>query len=243
MGLGSFVAAFAAASIALAPATLVDAQLARASAGRLRLAGAEGTLWSGAGWIEVRDADGRAGIARRIAWRVLPESMLRARLAAEVEMDQTAKPFLLTMSLSRIEIAQAGITVPAAALGLGVPRLAPLRLTGEVRVSIPRLSLERGRMDGDVTLQWRAAGSALTPVSPLGEYELRLVATGAAVHATLSTLEGPLQLTGEGDWSGGAPPRYLATAKVPAPQQEQLAPLLRLIAVERSVGSFELRGP
>ena len=241
LGLGSFAAAFVAASIVLAPATLIDSRLASASDGRLRLASAEGTLWSGAGWIEVRHADGRAGVARRIVWRVLPESLLRARLAAEVQMDQAAKPFHLTMSFSRIEITQAGITVPAAALGLGVPRLAPLRLTGEVRVAIPQLSLERGRMDGEVTLQWHAAGSALTPISPLGEYELRLKAAGAAVHATLRTLEGPLQLDGEGDWSGRGPPRFLATASVPEAQQEQLAPLLRLIAVERGAGSFEVR--
>ena len=157
LGPGIFVAAVLATLIAFAPATLIDARLASASDGRLRLAGADGTIWSGAGWIEVRDAHGRAGVARRIAWRVLPETLLRARLVAEIELDQ-AKPFRLAISLSRVEIADAGINLPAAALGLGMPKLAPLRLTGEVRVSIPHLSLERGRMDGDATLQWRAAG-------------------------------------------------------------------------------------
>ncbi|HXM84116.1 MAG TPA: type II secretion system protein N [Burkholderiales bacterium] len=226
--------------IVLAPATLIDARLERASDGRLRLASAEGSLWSGAGWIEIRDADGRAGVARRLAWRVLPESLLRGRLVAEVELDQAAKPFSVTISLSRMEIADASINLPAAALGLGMPRLAPFRLTGEVRVNIPHLSLERGRMDGDATLQWRAAGSALTPISPLGEYEVHFKAVGPAVHAALRTLEGPLQLEGKGTWSNGAPPSYVATARVPAQQQEQLAPLLSLIAVERGAGSFEL---
>ena len=231
--------AFAAALIVLAPATLIDARLESASEGRLRLASAEGTLWSGAGWIEVRDAQGRAGVARRLAWRVLPVSLLRARLVAEVELDQAAKPFPVTISLSRIEIADAGIKLPAAALGLGMPRLAPLRLTGDVLVNIPHLSLERGRVDGDATLQWRAAGSALTPVSPLGDYEVRFKAVGPVVYATLSTLEGPLQLDGRATWSNGAPPNFLATARVPAQQQEQLLPLFHLIAVERGAGSFE----
>ena len=240
LGLGIFAAAVLATVIAFAPATLIDARLASASDGRLRLAGADGTLWSGAGWIEVRDVHGRAGVARRIAWRVLPESLLRARLVAEIELDQ-AKPFRLAISLSRVEIADAGINLPAAALGLGMPKLAPLRLTGEVRVSIPHLSLERGRMDGDATLQWRSAGSALTPISPLGEYEMQFKAVGPDLHATLRTLEGPLQLDGKGTWSSRAPPSFLATARVPEQQQEQLAPLFRLIAVERGVGTFELR--
>jgi hypothetical protein len=56
----------------------------------------------------------------------------------------------------------------------------------------------------------------------------------------LRTLEGPLQLEGKGTWSNGAPPSFLVTARVPAQHQQQLAPLLGLIAVERGVGRFEL---
>lgn len=233
--------AFAAALIVLAPATLLDARLERASGGRLRLASAEGTVWSGAGWIEIRDAGGRAGIARRLAWRMLPGSLLRGRLVAEVELDQAAKPFPVAISLSRIEIVDAGIHLPADVLGLGLPKLAPLRLTGDVRVDISRLSLERGSIDGDATLQWHAAGSALTSVSPLGEYEVRLKAAGSGGQAVLRTLEGPLQLEGQGAWSNGAAPSFLATARIPAQQQEQLSPLFRLIAVERGAGTFELQ--
>jgi general secretion pathway protein N len=244
IGLGAFTAGlgvFAATLIVLAPATLIDALLERASNGRLRLAEAQGSLWSGAGWIEIRDADGRAGVAKRLAWRVLPGSLLRGHLAAEVELDHAARPFPVTLSLSRIQIADAAIRLPAAALGLGMPRLAPLRLTGEVLVNIPHLSIERGRMDGDATLQWRAAGSALTRISPLGDYEVRFKVAGPDMHAALSTLEGPLQLEGKGTWSNGAPSSFLATARVAAQHQEQLAPLLRLIAVERGAGIFDLQ--
>ena len=232
---------FALALAALAPATLLDARLDQASGGRLRLAAAEGSLWSGAGWIELRDGEGRAGVAKRLAWRVLPESLLRGALVAEVALDPDARPFRATLSPSSIELAGAVAHVPAAALGLGMPSLAAFGLSGEVRVDIARLSLGRGRIDADATLQWRAAGSALTPISPLGAYEVRIQAAGSSVHAVLRTLEGPLQLEGDGAWSNGAPPRFLATARVPAQHREQLSPLLRLIAVERGAGTFELQ--
>lgn len=235
-GLGAYGIAL----VVLVPATLIDARLQSASHGRLRLAEAHGTLWSGAGWIEIRDAQGTAGIAQRLAWRVQPLSLLRARLLAEVRFDQAAKPFPVTLSFSRMEIADAGIRVPAAVLGLGLPRLAPLRLSGEVLISVPRLSVERGRVDGEATLQWRAAGSALTPVAPLGDYEVQIKAVGPAVHALLSTLEGPLLFEGKGTWSNGTRPNFLVNARVPASYQDQLAPLLRLIAVERGAGNFEL---
>jgi general secretion pathway protein N len=236
----SGLTAYAVALVALAPATLIDARLQRTGEGTLRLAEARGSLWSGAGWLEARDAHGRAGIARRLAWRALPESLLRGRLVAEVELDQAARPFQVTVSLSRMQIGAARIGLPAAALGLGMPRLAPLRLTGEVELDIAHLSLARGRMDVAATLRWRGAGSALTPVAPLGDYEVRFTADGPALHAVLSTLEGPLRLEGKGTWSASAPPDFRATARVPAEHQGQLSPLLRLIAVERGAGDFEI---
>ena len=236
IGLG----AYALALIATAPATLADAGLQGASDGRLRLADAQGTLWSGTGQIEVRDAGGRTGVAKSLAWRVAPESLLRGRLVCELGLEQATTRFPVTLSLSRIELANADISLPATVLGLGMPKLAPLGLTGDVLIHVASLSIARDGMVGNATLQWRAAGSALSPVSPLGDYEVHFTAVGPAVHAALSTLEGPLQLEGKGTWSNGAPPSFLATARVPAQQQEQLAPLLRLIAVERGTGSFEL---
>jgi len=237
--LAAVVAVYAAVLVALAPATLIDARLQRASDGRIRLAAAQGSLWSGTGWIELLDAHGASGVAKQIAWRVLPSSLLRGQLLAEVELDQ-AKPFPVAISPSRIEIADALIDLPAAALGLGMPRLAAFRLTGDVRVDIPHLSLASGRIDGDATLQWRRAGSALTPVSPLGAYEVRFKAVGPAMHAALRTLEGPVQLEGKGTWSNADAPSFQALVRVPPEHQESLSPLLRLVAVERSAGSFEL---
>lgn len=234
------VAVFAAALVALAPATLLDAALQQAAAGRLRLAGAQGTLWKGTGWVEIRDAQGRGGIARRLAWRVRPASLVRARLAVDLELDEDGKPFPLVLSPGRIELARASAYVPAAALGLALPQLAALGLSGEVLVEVAGLALERGRMQGEATLKWRAAGSALVPVSPLGEYEVRVKAAGPGLQAVLSTLEGPLRLEGQGTWSQGAAPKYLAVARVSPPHDAALVPLLRLVAIEREPGRFEL---
>jgi len=75
----------------------------------------------------------------------------------------------------------------------------------------------------------------------LGDYELRLDGEGATVHAYLRTIQGPLRLEGKGSWANGNHPVFLATARVPAQHQQQLAPLLRLIAVDRGEGSFELQ--
>jgi general secretion pathway protein N len=236
--LAAGLGAYALALIATAPATLADAGLLSASHGRLRLAEARGTLWSGSGRIELRDTRAATGVSRRLAWRVLPESLWRASLVLELATEPSTQGFPVAISPYRVELANAEVSLPAEVLALLVPRLAPLGLAGDVLVSIPRLLLTRDRMAGNAILRWHAASSALTPVSPLGDYEVRFDGAGAAVNVSLSTLEGPLQLDGRGRWSRGAPPSFLATARVPVQHREQLAPLLRLIAIEGSAGSF-----
>ena len=235
------LAAYAIALIATAPAALLDAGLQRTSEGSLRIAEAQGTLWSGSGQIEMRDKGGRAAIASSLSWRVVPESLLRGHLVCETELGHAARRFPVTLSLSRIELTNADFRLPATVLGLGVPTLAPLGLTGEVLIRVASLSIARDAIVGGATLQWRTAGSALTPVSPLGDYELRLDGEGRTVNALLRTIAGPLQLEGKGSWTQGARPVFLGMAGVPPQHQQQLAPLLRLIAVERDAGSFELR--
>ncbi|MEO8144867.1 MAG: type II secretion system protein N [Betaproteobacteria bacterium] len=235
------LAAYALALIATAPATLADAGLQRASEGRLRLAEARGTLWSGSGQIELRDAGGKTGVARDLSWRIAPLSLLAGRLVYEVTLERAGTHFPVTLSLSRIELANAEMHLPAAVLGLGVPKLAPLGLTGEVLIHVANLSIARDAMAASATLEWRTAGSALSPVSPLGDYEVRIDGEGKTLKARLRTAAGPLRLDGTGSWARGARPNFQGTALVPPQYEQQLAPLLRLIAVERGAGSFELR--
>jgi general secretion pathway protein N len=238
--IGFGLAAYALALTATAPASLIDAQLEQASAGRLRLAEAYGTLWSGTGLIEIRDANRSSGVAKSIAWRIRPAYLLRGKLVYEVTLDRAARHFPVTISPTQIEVTNADINLPAAALGVGEPKLAPLGLTGDMQLRIPRIAIGRGSIRGSATLQWRGAGSAFTRVSPLGDYELQLQGDGNAVRASLRTLRGPLQLDGQGSWTSGRNPEFVGHARVPPPQYQQLAPLLRMIAVERGAGRFDL---
>ena len=237
IGLGVYALAL----IATAPATLVDARLQDASGGWLRLAEAQGTLWSGTGQLEIRDKRGRTGVAKRMVWRFRPGASFPARLAYKVALDPGTQPFPVTIFWSRIELANADISLPPATLGYGTPKLASLGLTGEMNLQVSRISIGHGATWGNATLQWRTAGSALSPVSPLGDYDLRLVGEGPSVRLTLHTLQGPLQLDGQGSWVSGRKSVFLATAHMPPQFQQQLAPFLRLIAVERSDGSFALQ--
>lgn len=237
IGLGAYFAGL----VATAPATLLDAALQHASDGRLRLAEAQGTLWAGAGQLEVRGADGRIGIAKNLGWRFLPLSLLRGQLTCDLALDNATRNMPVTLSFAGIELATADIDLPVMALGLAMPKLAALGLSGEVSLHIDRLFIGRNAMHGKAALQWRGAGSALTTVAPLGDYELQVEFAGATTRAVLHTLQGPLQFDGKGSWPTGAAPDFPVTARVARQYRQNLYPLLRLIAVEREEGNFELQ--
>jgi len=239
--LAAVLAVYALALLATAPATLADRGLQRATHGRIGLAHARGTLWAGSGQIEVRDPAGQVGLSERMVWRLRPAGLLGAQLRYDVELGRGTRPFPVMVSRSGIELANADIELPAEALGLGLPRLAPLELTGELRLRIATLSIEGGAARGDAALQWRSAGSGFSPVWPLGDYELRLEGRQHEGRATLRTLKGPLELRGEVSWAPGHAPVFAATADSPPEIRQQLAPLLRMIAVERGEGHFELQ--
>ena len=176
VGLG--LIAYLLALLVTAPATLIDAQLDRASNGGLRLALARGTLWSGTGQLELLDANRRSGLAKEIAWRLRPAHLLRGSLRFDITLDSAPRAFSMTLTPSRLEVTEADINLPAAALGLGVPKLSALGLTGNLLLHLARLSIGSASIQGSATLQWQGAGSTYAPIAPLGDYELRIEGKG-----------------------------------------------------------------
>ena len=78
-------------------------------------------------------------------------------------------------------------------------------------------------------------------MSPLGDYELHLESGAGGLSATVRTLKGPLHLAGKVSRGTAGPPRFGITARIDPQFEPQLAPFLRLIAIERGAGNFELQ--
>jgi general secretion pathway protein N len=232
------VAAYSLALIVIAPATLLDAAVRHASDGMLRVAEARGSIWSGSGELELIDARRRTGIAKTVRWHLLPGALWRGSVAYEVQLADAAIPASVSVSPSRVEIAHASIQLPANAIVIAAPRLAVAQLGGDLSIDAARVVADGNSLRGSATLRWRNARSALTAVSPLGAYELRAESDEAGLHATLVTLEGPLELKGEGAWRRGAPPAFAVIARVAPPHVDAIAPVLRLIASESTDGTF-----
>lgn len=236
-GLGLYAVSLA----ALAPAWLLDALLDDASAGRVRLASAAGTIWSGQATAELRDDTGGSRWTAPLAWRLLPASLLAGRLDYRLVTAPETSLSAMSVSRSRVEFSGVDIRMPAARLAAALPAAAPWGVDGEVRLLADRVAFGPAHAAGSITVHWLAAGSTLSPVSPLGDYALEIAGDAQGWRARLHTLAGPVQLSGQGAWRSGDRPAFEATAEVPPALRDELAPFLRLVAIERADGRFEWR--
>ena len=229
---------YAVSLLALAPARLLDARLDETSNDHLRLASSEGTLWSGNGLAELRDQTGSRRWAAPLSWRLRPAALLAGRLDFELATDPPVSVSAMSVSRSKIGFSGVDIRLPAATLAAGLPDMAGWGVAGEIRLVADQLAFGPGQTAGGLTLHWQAAGSSLSPVSPLGDYALDVKGQDHGWQASLRTTAGPLQISGEGAWRPGADARFEATAVVPPALRAELSPFLRLLASERSDGQF-----
>jgi hypothetical protein len=86
-----FAAVLAATLVAASPARWAAAAVERASDGRVRIAAATGTAWSGRGDVVVR-IDGGEVTLRGAVWKWLPGRVLAGELAFEVRAENAAGP-------------------------------------------------------------------------------------------------------------------------------------------------------
>lgn len=240
---------------AFAPAAWLAQAVARASEGRLLLADARGTVWSGDAVVALsagagaRDAASLPGRLRwTLGWRDGAfELALRHPCCLHGTPALRVRPGLDATSIALTAADGADGRIghwPAAWLrGLGTP-WNTLQLAGELQLASQGMRFERAgaawRARGAMQLTLQGAASRLSTLPRLGSWRIDFVAPPSAAGApdavdkpaslrlTLATDEGPLRLEGRGSWSvRGLQLRGHASADPGS--EAALAPLLDII--------------
>jgi len=225
-----------------APASWLASAIAASTDGRLILADARGTVWSGsavavlAGGPGSRDASSLPG---RLEWTLAPR-WYGAELSARHECCLNGTVLVqIRPGLGRVRATlapKAGWIAqwPSAWLGgLGTP-WNTLQLGGTVRLVSPGVSIEsvegRWLLDGKADLALDAVSSRLTTLDTLGSYRVSLTGGGAtsATLLSLTTQDGALQLTGNGTWGPGGV-KFRGEARSNAADEAALSNLLNII--------------
>lgn len=227
-----------------APAEWLVGPVAGLTQGRLVLSHAQGTVWQGQAWLTLTGGTGsadRATLPTPLSWRLALEAQgLTAQL-------QTACCLAEPVSLhwtpgwrqQTLAVGPHQSQWPAGLLtGLGTP-WNTLQLQARLAFQTPGLqwALSPGRPpqgQGSATLDVVDAASRVSTVRPLGSYRLQLdwpargTDTADSPKLTLTTLQGSLLLSGEGQWVAGRL-RFSGEAQAASGREDALNNLMNLL--------------
>ena len=228
------------------PATWITSIVERQTVGRLTLGDAHGTLWNGSAFIGGA-ASGSDPITPllpgRFSWHLSPMVLLGSIDAQLVNTEALSQPISVTGNWRQWQVNPGAILLPAERLAaLGAP-LNTIQPSGQMRLSwdLLQLTWQNGQigMNGTMKLEMNDIGSRLSPIKPLGSYELALDWRGTRASVTLKTNEGPMLLNGTGIFSNGRL-QFSATAQAETGQEQRLANFLNLLGQRRQEGGKDV---
>lgn len=219
-----------------APAALMGYALERMSGGTLLLAQTAGSLWQGSGVVLLRK-NARYQTLGSYRWNLkFPGTTLQVQTGESAPMALHYTPFA-----GRIDIDNLHLTLPASSIELAAPQLGPYQLQGTLEVTGDHLALNTAGMDGQITVDWIHAASALSEIRPLGDYRIVLKGHAAGLDAQLSTLAGKLLLSATGSFDKANGMLINGTAQAaPGAAAAELNELLHHLGPEISPGVFKL---
>ena len=228
-----------------APAAWLVAPLLQASAGHVLLQEARGTLWEGSAQLVLSGGQGsldRAQMPGLLRWRLRP-GLREWTLSLSPECC-SAQPVVVMLQPG---IGSLKVTVqdhqsqwPAAMLSaLGAP-WNTLGLDASLGLQTRQLVVQwaqgRTQLQGDIRITARNASSRLATLRPLGSYET-LIRGGDTPTLSLTTLEGDLKLSGQGQWTGNRL-RFTGEASATPQAEAALNNLLNIIGRRQGARSL-----
>jgi general secretion pathway protein N len=236
------IASVALTMIAFLPAAWMAPVIEAQTGGRLTLGDAQGSLWRGSAFIggAPSGADPVTPLLPgRFSWRLSPMVLL-GQVDAHLENPAAlSQPARITGSWNQWQVSPSEIALPAERLaGLGAP-LNTIQPSGSMRLSWTPLQLAREgqqvALNGSMTLRMDDIASRLSPIKPLGAYQLIMDWRGQEAQLALKTIKGPMLLNGTGSLTNGRL-RFSGKAEAEEGQEERLANLLNLLGQRRQEG-------
>jgi general secretion pathway protein N len=197
--------------LVFAPARWLAALIQQASSGHVVLAAPRGSIWQGSAQLVLSGGAGSRdamALPGRVNWRIRPDwNGATALLNAEccTQQTQQLKAIAAGWGGVRLVLADGQSHWPAGLLaGLGTP-WNTVQVQGQLITSTQGFTIQwvQGQLSlaGRLQLDATEISSRLSTLRPMGSYRLTLQG-GAAPTLELNTLQGSLQLTGQGRWVG-----------------------------------------
>jgi general secretion pathway protein N len=239
--IGLTVLAVALTVLAFLPAAWLGPLVERQTGGRLTLGDAQGTLWRGSAFVGGAPGEGGSVtplLPGRFNWRLSP-LVLFGQVSMDLANEQAlAQPVRITGSWSQWQVSAGELLLTAGGLaGLGAP-LNTLAPSGTIKLSWNLLDIARQgntvAVQGRTVLSLTDMGSRMSPIKPLGSYEMAMDWRGQRADLALRTVRGALLLSGSGNLENGRL-RFSGQAQAAEGYEDTLGNLLNLLGQRRMV--------
>jgi general secretion pathway protein N len=228
------------------PASWLGLLVEKQSQGRLSLGDIQGTFWQGSAFVGV--AAGMHGpvtplFPGRFQWHISPLLLLgqiKLELQNPASLESAVK---VTGNFSQWQVSPSVLLLPPERLeGLGAP-LNTIGPTGVLHLSWNELLFSRNNgqvsATGHMQLEMAEMASRLSPIKPLGSYQLQFDLRCTEADMQLMTIKGPMMLAGSGKMLAGRF-QFSGKAWAQAGQEARLANLLNLLGQRRNDGEKEV---
>jgi general secretion pathway protein N len=229
--------------ISSAPAWFMASLTSRLSHGVVQLEMTEGSFWKGkAAYLTYTYSDGSGKRMENFTWDVLPSRLLQGEVAARLTLADGGGTFqgIAGVRGTRPFLSAVQATVPAPMLRSVAPILDIWAPGGTVRVDAERINLNPVQVVAPAKVSWNDASLSLTPVAPLGNYELRVTPEGDQLKLEVKTLAGALFVNGSGQYALTKGGNFRGKAQAAPGAVEQLMPLLEAMGPATNDGGSQL---
>lgn len=240
------IVAIALTVIVFLPAAWMAPALEAQTGGRLTVGDPQGTLWRGSAFVGGAPSGTDPVtplLPGRFSWRLSPMVLLGQVDAVVENPEALSEPVRITGSWYQWHVTPASVSLPAERLaGLGAP-LNTIAPAGRMRLEWSPLQLTRAgqavEVAGTTTLQMENIASRLSPIKPLGSYQLIMDWAGQQARLVLKTVKGPMLLSGTGSLTNGRL-QFSGKAEAESGYEERLANLLNLLGQRRKEGDKDV---
>ena len=223
--------------VLFAPARWLAALVRQASDEQILLLTPQGSLWQGSAQLVLSGGSGSRdalALPSRLTWRIRPAwNGASMQLSTDCCIPQGVKLRAMPVGWgsARLTLSDSQSQWPASLLaGLGTP-WNTIQAQGQLSAATQGVSLEwqqgRLKLAGRLQIEALQISSRLSTLQPMGSYRL-ILQGGPRTTLALETLEGSLQLSGQGQWVGQRL-RFDGTASAAPESVEALSNLLNII--------------
>lgn len=228
-----------------APSYILQWAITKYGQNMLSVGALKGGLWRGeATGLQVNLPNGMRFAFDRAQWRFAPLALLRGQTAVKVTVEGSGMKADGQIGRSwfgpSVHLSDFQATLPGEMLTQVVPMLSIWKPGGNLELKTEDFSLRENQAEGRARLTWKDAHVSLTPLRPLGTYQIALEGVATGVQYQVSTLSGALQVEGKGAWAPNQPPKFLGSAKAVTGKEGELASVLNLMGRNDGTGVYRI---